>query len=59
MAKSIRSKIKRKFRAIKRQAVYVPVVNKRQQECNNRLLVNTFLNKPSGSFAMCMDWSYG
>lgn len=48
MAKSVRSKIKRKFRAIKRQEVYVPVVNKRQDECNKRLLVNTFLNKPSG-----------
>ena len=54
MAKSIRSKIKRKFRAIKRQAVYVPVVNKRQQECNNRLLVNTFLNKPSGRLAILL-----
>lgn len=48
MAKSIRSKIKRKFRAIKREEVFKPVEMKRQEECNNRLLVNTFLNKPSG-----------
>lgn len=47
MAKSIRSKIKRKFRAIKREEVFKPVEMKRQEECNNRLLVNTFLNKPS------------
>ncbi|KAK8792202.1 hypothetical protein WA171_002456 [Blastocystis sp. BT1] len=54
MAKSVRSKIKRKFRAIKRQEVYVPVVNRRQDECNKRLLVNTFLNKPSGADTVAM-----
>ncbi|ORZ40310.1 hypothetical protein BCR44DRAFT_1424805 [Catenaria anguillulae PL171] len=37
MAKSIRSKSKRKFRAIKRAEIFDPVYNKRLQRCAARL----------------------
>lgn len=43
MAKSIRSKSKRKNRAILRKEVYEPAQRERQATCDKRLLVDTYL----------------
>lgn len=48
MARARRGHIKKRNRVIIRREVYDPVDNARQERVNNRLLVNTFLNKPAG-----------
>lgn len=60
MARSLRSHRRKKNRAIKLAEIYRPVDRERQERVNNRLLVNTYLNNPSGRvlfFAYhCKDW---
>jgi hypothetical protein len=44
MAKSMRSKIKRRFRSIKRQAVFAPIENARTQRLATRLANSSLIN---------------
>lgn len=48
MARRRKGHIKKRNRVILRREVYDPVDRARQERVDNRLLVNTFLNKPAG-----------
>ncbi|KAK8794864.1 hypothetical protein WA158_001844 [Blastocystis sp. Blastoise] len=55
MAKSIRSKQKKKNRAVLRKEIYAPKQKERQEACTKRQLVSVYLNGNADSFAKLAD----